>query len=441
MAIQNDFLTFAADPGANVLTQAQYAALAAVSTGYQAGTAQSAALNKTWRQASIMAAVLAQFIVAQTGQPAIDDGTTATLLANLQAAIQAQVQGNLGNRKAFTSFGSSQTLTVAQLGETIQYYGPSGGVFTLPAASSIPTGEEYEIINGSGNPLSIVVAGGSDKIISGPGTALTTLILQQGDTVRIVGSGGIDVFATGGSATLQYAKTLGFLAPQFDSSLMLATMAALQRALGNRQAFGASNANLTLTLAQCGQTLQYFGGSAGTWTLPSASSIPSGAEYEIVNGSGSPLSIAVAGGSDKIIAGPGTPLTALTIQSGDTVRLVGSGGVNVYATGGSGVLPFSALFGSSMAANGYKKDPSGAILQWGNVTVPGSGTAGVTFPIAFPAGCFQVVASPYVTPGSPASGWVGAGGISSTSFTMSSMSAANTTNPSSIIANWWAIGH
>ncbi|WP_431207519.1 gp53-like domain-containing protein [Burkholderia cepacia] len=441
MSVENDFLPFAVGAGANVLSQAEYAAMTALGTGFQAGTALSAALNKVWRQSSIISAVLAQFIVAQSGQPAIDDGTTATLLANLQAALQATVQGKLGNRQAFASFGVNENLTLAQLGQTLQYFGPPGGVWTLPSASSIPSGEEYEIINGSGNPLSITVAGGTDKIVAGPGTALTTLVLQQGDTVRLVGSGGVDVFATGGSGTLQYAKTLGLLAPQFDSSQMLATMAALQRALGNRQAFSASNANLTLTLAQCGQTLQYFGGGAGTWALPSASSIPTGAEYEIVNGSGSPLTIAVAGGSDKIIAGPGTPLTSLTLQSGDTVRLIGSSGTSVYATGGSGALPFSALFGSSMAANGYKKDPSGAILQWGNVTVPGGGTAGVTFPIAFPVGCFQVVASPYVTPGSPASGWVGAGGVGATSFTMSSMSAANTTNPNSIIANWWAIGH
>ncbi|WP_254221799.1 hypothetical protein [Burkholderia multivorans] len=89
MATQNDFLPFATGPGANVVDQATYAALGALTTGFLSGTAQSAQVNKVWRQSSIMAAVIAQFIVAQTGQAAVDDGTTATLLANFTKAVNA----------------------------------------------------------------------------------------------------------------------------------------------------------------------------------------------------------------------------------------------------------------------------------------------------------------------------------------------------------------
>jgi len=84
----NDFLPFAAAGGANVVTQAAYAALGAVSTGYASGVANSAQLNKTWRQSSIMAAVLAQLITDTTGANATDDGTTATLLSNLKTSLQ-----------------------------------------------------------------------------------------------------------------------------------------------------------------------------------------------------------------------------------------------------------------------------------------------------------------------------------------------------------------
>ncbi|MDR9177898.1 hypothetical protein [Burkholderia multivorans] len=89
MATQNDFLPFATGPGANVVDQATYAALSALTTGFLSGTAQSVQLNKVWRQSSIMAAIIAQFIVAQTGQAAVDDGTTATLLANFTKAVNA----------------------------------------------------------------------------------------------------------------------------------------------------------------------------------------------------------------------------------------------------------------------------------------------------------------------------------------------------------------
>lgn len=89
MALQNDFLPFAASAGANVMTQTAYAAAATTATGVVSGTASSAAANKTWRQASLMAAMIAKFIVDKAAQPVVDDGTTATIEANFIAAILA----------------------------------------------------------------------------------------------------------------------------------------------------------------------------------------------------------------------------------------------------------------------------------------------------------------------------------------------------------------
>lgn len=84
----NDFLVFGGDGAANVISQASYAALTARLAGFQSGVAQSGQLNKVWRQASIISAVLGQFISDQSGQNAVDDGTTATLVANLVAAVR-----------------------------------------------------------------------------------------------------------------------------------------------------------------------------------------------------------------------------------------------------------------------------------------------------------------------------------------------------------------
>lgn len=85
----NDFLVFGGAAGANVINQVSYSGLAARTAGFSSGVAQSAQLNKVWRQSSIMASVLAQFISDQTGQDAVDDGTITTLLANLKAASLA----------------------------------------------------------------------------------------------------------------------------------------------------------------------------------------------------------------------------------------------------------------------------------------------------------------------------------------------------------------
>ena len=106
--LENDFLPFAAASGANVLTQAAYAAMAALQDGFTNGLADAPSANKVWRQASIMTAVIAGFIVAESGQPAIDDGTTATLQANLLAAIIAVVQSQFAS-PAFTGVPTAPT--------------------------------------------------------------------------------------------------------------------------------------------------------------------------------------------------------------------------------------------------------------------------------------------------------------------------------------------
>lgn len=97
----NDFLVFGGGAGANVMSQADWAALAQRLSGFQSGVAQSAQLNKAWRQSSIMTAVLAQLIADRTGQDVIDDGTTATILANLKLAVAGG--GRLLNIRRITS--------------------------------------------------------------------------------------------------------------------------------------------------------------------------------------------------------------------------------------------------------------------------------------------------------------------------------------------------
>lgn len=116
---ENDFLPFAAATGANVLSQSAYASSSALSTGFQSGVAQSAALNKVWRQSSIIAAVVAQFIADCTNQDVIDDGTTAIILANLKKAVANQsvdLVGAMRNAKmTVTAASVSATFTADQI--------------------------------------------------------------------------------------------------------------------------------------------------------------------------------------------------------------------------------------------------------------------------------------------------------------------------------------
>lgn len=127
MTAENDFLTFAAASNANVLTQSQYAALSALGSGFSAGIAQSAAVNKALRQSSIMAAVIASFIVSETGQPAIDDGTTATLLQNFTAAIAALAASMVKSQLL------TQTTTTTTASVTFNFTPPANGNILINA--------------------------------------------------------------------------------------------------------------------------------------------------------------------------------------------------------------------------------------------------------------------------------------------------------------------
>lgn len=144
MTIEQDFIPFAVGGSANVISQATYAADTTLTQGgFTAGIATSAQLNKVWRQSSIMAAVIASFIVAETGQTAIDDGTTATLLANFTNAVNAASKNKIvltdtGTANAYaaanpvpltalpTSTGFTQTVKIAHLNTGTSTYAPDG---------------------------------------------------------------------------------------------------------------------------------------------------------------------------------------------------------------------------------------------------------------------------------------------------------------------------
>lgn len=119
----NEFLTFAADGGANVITQAAYDALAARDTGFASGVAQSNQLNKVWRQGAAMAAALGE-VIDDNGGNALDDGN----LPNLVAAIKAAFTGT-----AVLSANGSAAIPFPGIG-TLQI---RWGTVAIPSGSNV----------------------------------------------------------------------------------------------------------------------------------------------------------------------------------------------------------------------------------------------------------------------------------------------------------------
>jgi len=145
----NDFVVFGGQTGANVMSQSSYLALPARLTGYQTGIASSQQLNKTWRQSSIISAMIAQFIVDKTGLDALDDGTIATLEARfIQALGQAARIPMTTDLNLFVSTTGNDNNTGTSSGAAVQ---------TLQRATNIAQ-QQYDT---QGHNIIITVASGT----------------------------------------------------------------------------------------------------------------------------------------------------------------------------------------------------------------------------------------------------------------------------------------
>lgn len=91
MAI-NNFKPFALDPNANVTPQADWETIPALLSGFTAGKASSAQVNKAIRQASFIAAALAQYTANKSGLDVLDDGDLNGFISKMGTAFGKDFQ-------------------------------------------------------------------------------------------------------------------------------------------------------------------------------------------------------------------------------------------------------------------------------------------------------------------------------------------------------------
>lgn len=89
---KNDFKPFATGKGANVTSQPDWEALPALLSGFTAGKASSAQVNKALRQASFIAAALAQYTASKSGQDVLDDGDLNGFISKMGTAFGKDFQ-------------------------------------------------------------------------------------------------------------------------------------------------------------------------------------------------------------------------------------------------------------------------------------------------------------------------------------------------------------
>ncbi len=89
---KNDFKAFATGKNANVMPQEEWEALPALLSGFTAGKASSAQVNKAIRQASFITAALAQYTANKSGLDVLDDGDLNGFISKMEAALGKDFQ-------------------------------------------------------------------------------------------------------------------------------------------------------------------------------------------------------------------------------------------------------------------------------------------------------------------------------------------------------------
>lgn len=168
---KNEFKPFAIGEYANVLTQEEYETLPAVGAGYTAGIAKSEQLNKTWRQASVMSAVLGNFIAEQSGDDVLDDGDLNKLKLSLEKAIHQYLAGSSVDGRYVLKTqkvnGKSLSGDIALSASDVGALPIAGGTITGPINTLGDVGTQGGVVvfrDANGNQTGIVAAYANDSL-------------------------------------------------------------------------------------------------------------------------------------------------------------------------------------------------------------------------------------------------------------------------------------
>ncbi|MFW9080399.1 phage tail protein [Pseudomonas sp. P2757] len=294
------------------------------------------------------------------------------------------VQRALGSYADLTTYPGSVDLTAGDVGKLIAP-GGSASIVTLPDAGSVPQGSIVTVLAGL-NGATFKAKGGQTLIAINGAIGPFTQPQSTVSAFRRL-SNGLGWTMEGGDGALKYSPIMSgahwITAPQFDNGKTFATTEFVQRAQGSFSGQTTiQTLPATLTPAMAGRRIVVSG--PGVLTLPLLAASPVGSKFYIFNMGAADITV-VRQGTDSISVLAKT-LTSFTIQSSSNA-VVTCGDVNHVVEEGCSALKYSNEFAALFSLNGYQKNPSGLIEQWGGVpSIPANGSVVLTYPIAFPGG-------------------------------------------------------
>ena len=285
--------------------------------------------------------------------------------------------GSGGGIAAVTMTSADLTLTALQYGKPIIVL---SGALTANLNLIFPAiAGEWTVVNNCTGSYTVTC-----KTAAGTGAVIT-----PGCTRIIFGDG------TNIAGSMNEVET----PKQFNNSTLLATTAFVQRAIGGfGQLLGYGTTGQTIPASAANSHINIYG-TCSSITLPLANSVPAGSVL-MFDGVSRTCTINRQGTNVIFLNGTNTSATSVVVADGETVMLTSDGSGSWFASG-IATLKYAAGFGSSLAAAGYQKLPSGLIAQWGPTGAVSSASAAVTvtFPIAFPTACMAIAFGPNATHG------------------------------------------
>ena len=243
----NEILKFVeTDTTTNLLTQAEYSADPQRDIGNQPGIARSKLVNKAMRQASLIAAGIAQYVADKQALDVTDELTPAQFALMMSDAFDAEfvkltgatmsgalalfggdtgvttaqfdndtslattafVQRALGNLQGSSSYATTQAILPSQVGKLITF-GAGGLTLTLPSTSAVPSGSVLQIY---GNSFGGVIARASgDILFDGTLGDVASFTIGAYDKVTLVAIGSAGWYVQGGEESLKTSSAMSAL--------------------------------------------------------------------------------------------------------------------------------------------------------------------------------------------------------------------------------------
>lgn len=174
----NNFKPFASSPSANVETQAGFEANPALANGFQTGVANSALLNKVWRQSAFTAAAIGEFI-KNAGFDALDNGDLASYVQSFLNAKGSFLNKNVAGLSNFTL----NPLTDANHA-TLYFWGALTSNITITIPAGMPAA--WNIINSTVGAFTLTIVAPSNTVAIASNSA--NVVATDGNYVWVIQS-------------------------------------------------------------------------------------------------------------------------------------------------------------------------------------------------------------------------------------------------------------